>query len=47
LFFLLDTIRASLPDIMTTLLREAPFITLALAYVATIWFVLDQRELAR
>jgi hypothetical protein len=47
LFFLLDTIRASLPDIMTTLLCEAPFITLALAYVATIWFVLDQRELAR
>jgi hypothetical protein len=46
LFFILDTMRPAMPENLITFLREAPFMTLALAYVATIWFVLDRRELA-
>jgi len=44
LFFILDAIRDELPHTLIALLREAPFAALALAYVATIWFVLDRRE---
>ena len=43
-FFLMDTMRSALPQSLTMSLREAPFAALALAYVATIWFVLDWRE---
>jgi hypothetical protein len=43
-FFLMDTMRSALPQSLTVFLREAPFAALALAYVATIWFVLDWRE---
>ena len=43
-FFLIDTMRSALPQSLTMFLREAPFAALALAYVATIWFVLDWRE---
>ncbi len=46
LFFVLDTMRRAMPENLITLLQEAPFMTLALAYLATIWFVLDRRELA-
>jgi alpha-1,2-mannosyltransferase len=45
-FFLLDTIRSELPNALIAILHEAPFPALALAYVATIWFVLDRREAA-
>ena len=45
-FFLLVTIRSALPNSMDMFLKEAPFAALALAYVATIWFVLDRRESA-
>ena len=44
LFFILDAIHGELPHTVIALLREAPFAALALAYVATIWFVLDRRE---
>jgi hypothetical protein len=44
LFFVLDAIHGELPLGVIALLREAPFAALALAYVATIWFVLDRRE---
>jgi glycosyl transferase family 87 len=43
-FFVLDAIRSALPHPLIALLREAPFAALALAYLATIWFVLDRRE---
>jgi hypothetical protein len=46
LFFVLDTMRDALPRSLVALLREAPFIALALEYVATIQFVLDRRESA-
>ena len=46
LFFVLDAIHDELPLTLIALLREAPFVALALAYVATIWFVLDRRESA-
>jgi hypothetical protein len=44
LFFVLDAIGGALPHTLIALLREAPFAALALAYLATIWFVLDRRE---
>ena len=44
LFFILDAMHGELPHTVVALLREAPFAALALAYVATIWFVLDRRE---
>ena len=44
LFFVLDAIGRTLPHTLIALLREAPFAALALAYLATIWFVLDRRE---
>jgi hypothetical protein len=43
-FFLIDTIRSALPQSLKVFLLEAPFAALALAYLATIWFVLDWRE---
>jgi hypothetical protein len=46
LFFVLDAIHSALPHSLIALLREAPFAALALAYLATIWFVLDRREAA-
>jgi hypothetical protein len=46
LFFVLDAMQRELPHGLIALLREAPFAALALAYVATIWFVLDRRETA-
>ncbi len=46
LFFVLDTTQGVLPYGVTIIIREAPFVALALAYVATIWFVLDRRESA-
>jgi Glycosyltransferase family 87 len=44
LFFVLNTMESALPYSVIMLVREAPFAALALAYVATIWFVLDRRE---
>lgn len=45
-FFVLDAIHGLLPHALIAMLREAPFAALALAYVATIWFVRDRRETA-
>lgn len=44
--FVLNTMERLLPGIVLMMLREASFAALALAYAATIWFVLDARELA-
>jgi glycosyl transferase family 87 len=46
LFFVLDAMHGNLPHSLIAMLREAPFAALALAYAATIWFVLDRRESA-